>query len=249
MPYRRLPNTDAARLRALKTVLDSNEIYTVRNRFIDWQTINRAQPAYDRLLTAAEQYRLTYAAQMRGTGKIDKLQRNAQMYVSHFLQVLLMAVERGEIKKASLKLYGLDENTTTLPNMKSASGLLKWGAMAVEGEKARMKQGGRPIYNPTAGMVSTHLDIFRDSYEQQKRLQERTAKAAENLKRIRPEVDKVLCELWNQIEQHFKDEPAETRLDKCRQLGVVYYYRKKEKFSADEQTSNKQTSDKQTSGK
>lgn len=247
MPYRRLPNTDAARLRALKTVLDSNEIYTVRNRFIDWQTINRAQPAYDRLLTASEQYRLSYAAQMRGTGKIDKLQRNAQMYVSHFLQVLLMAVERGEIKKSALKLYGLDEETTTLPHMKSIGGLLKWGAMAVEGEKARVKQGGRPIYNPTVGMVSTHLDIFRDSYEQHKRLQERTAKAAEALKQIRPEVDSVLCDLWNQIEKHFKDEPAEDRLDKCRKLGVVYYYRKNEKSSADGQTRNKQTGGKQAS--
>ena len=108
MPYRRLPNTDAARLRALKTVLDSNDIYTVRNRFIDWKTINSAQPAYDRLLTAAEQYRLSYAAQLRGAGKLDKLQRNAQMYVSHFMQVLRMAVERGEIKKQALGLYGLD---------------------------------------------------------------------------------------------------------------------------------------------
>lgn len=99
MPYRRLPKTDAARLRALKTLLDNNEIYTVRNRFIDWKTLNRAQPAYDKLLTASEQYKVSYAAQLRGAGKGDKLQRNATMYVSHFLQVLLMAVERGEIKK------------------------------------------------------------------------------------------------------------------------------------------------------
>ncbi len=228
MPYRRLPKTDAARLRALKTVLDSNELYTVRNRFVDWQTINRAQPAYDRLLTAAEQYRLTYSAQLRGVGKIDKLQRNATMYVSHFLQVLMMAVERGEIKRPLLKLYGLDEDATTLPNMKSASALIRWGRQAVEGEKARVKQGGRPIYNPTVGMVGTHVDIFNDCYQQQKRLKDNTSRALESLKRIRPEVDEVILELWNQIEAHFKDEPAETRFDMCRKFGVVYYYRKNE---------------------
>ena len=82
MPYRRLPKTDAARLRALKTVLDSNELYTVRNRFVDWQTINRAQPAYDRLLTAAEQYRLTYSAQLRGVGKIDPEKREREKRIS-----------------------------------------------------------------------------------------------------------------------------------------------------------------------
>lgn len=228
MPYRRLPKTDAARLRALKTVLDSNDLYTVRNRFVDWQTINRARPAYDRLLTASEQYRLACSARVRGVGKIDKLQRNASMYVSHFLQVLMMAVERGEIKRSALKLYGMDEGTSTLPNMKSIGGLLRWGRLAVEGEKARVKQGGRPIYNPTIGMVSTHIDIFNDCYQQQKRLKDNIERALESLKRIRPEVDDVILELWNQIEAHFKDEPPEARFDMCRKFGVVYYYRKGE---------------------
>ena len=95
MPYRRLPKTDAARLKALKTLLNNNDIYTVRNRFIDWQTLNRAQPAYDRLLTAYEQYRVCLQAQTRSSGRFDKLQHKASVYVSHFLQVLLMAVERG----------------------------------------------------------------------------------------------------------------------------------------------------------
>ena len=98
MPYRRLPKTDAARLKALKTLLDNNEIYTVRNRFIDWQTLNKAQPAYDRLLTACEQYRLTMAAQIRNRNKMERSMQLAQVYVSHFIRVLLMSVERGEIK-------------------------------------------------------------------------------------------------------------------------------------------------------
>ena len=55
-----------------------------------------------------------------------------------------------------------------------------------------------------------------------------TASALESLKRIRPEVDEVILELWNQIEAHFKDEPAEARFDMCRKFGVVYYYRKNE---------------------
>ena len=75
MPYRRLPKTDAARLKALKTVLDCNDIYTVRNRIVDWQVLNRCRPAYDRLLTACEQYRVCMMAQKRKTGQMEKLQR------------------------------------------------------------------------------------------------------------------------------------------------------------------------------
>ena len=56
MPYRRLPKTDAARLKALKMLLENESVYAARNRFIDWSVINRARPAYDRLLTAVQQY-------------------------------------------------------------------------------------------------------------------------------------------------------------------------------------------------
>ena len=170
MPYRRLPKTDAARLKALKTLLSNTDTYTVRDRFIDRKTINEAQPAYDKLLTAYEQNRMNLKAQSRFTAKIDKLQKNAYMYVSHFLQVLFLAVERGEVKRQHLLLYGLQEDTSTVPNIKTVDGLLEWGQKVIDGEKARLKKGGRPIYNPTIGMVSTHYDIYKDIIERQRAL-------------------------------------------------------------------------------
>ena len=228
MPYRRLPKTDAARLRALKTLLDNNDVYVVRNRFLDWKTLNRAQPAYDRLLTANEQYRVSSQVQIRHTAKLERLQRNATIYVSHFVQVLLMSVERGETKRQLLPLYGLEADTTTVPNIKTLERLLEWGEKIVAGEKERIKKGGRPIYNPSIGMVSTHLDIFREAFEQQRRLQQRTQTVVADLQAIRPEVDDILLELWNQIEKHFENEPPEVRFAECRKFGVVYYYRRHE---------------------
>lgn len=228
MPYRRLPKTDAARLKALKTLLDNNDTYTVRDRFIDWKTINEAQPAYDKLLTAYEQNRMNVKAQSRFTAKIDKLQKNAYMYVSHFLQVLFLAVERGEVKRQHLLLYGLQEDSSTVPNIKTVDGLLEWGQKVIEGEKARLKKGGRPIYNPTIGMVSTHYDIYKDIIERQRALVLKSNRSLERLQELRPKVDEVLLDLWNQIEQHFASEPPETRFNHCREYGVVYYYRRHE---------------------
>lgn len=228
MPYRRLPKTDKARLKALETLLNNNDIYTARNRFIDWKVLNRAQPAYDKLFTACEQYRICMQTQVRHSPRIDKLQRNATIYISHFLSVLFMAVERGEIKKSYLPLYGLDAETTTLPNLKTIDGVIIWGKKVIEGERARMKKGGRAIYNPTIGMVATHYDIFKEAYENQSNLQRRTSKALEEIAKIRPEVDEILLELWNQIEAHFAELPPETRFNECRKLGVVYYYRRNE---------------------
>ena len=150
------------------------------------------------------------------------------MYVSHFLQVLFMSVERKEIRKQALTLYGLDPETTAVPNLKTVEGLLEWGKKTVEGEKARIKKGGRAIYNPTIGMVLTHYDIFREVYERQKGLQSRTNKALEDIQKLRPEVDEILLDLWNQIEKHFEKEPPEIRYAACRKFGVVYYYRRHE---------------------
>jgi len=228
MPYRRLPKTDAARLKALKTLLDNDDIYTVRNSFVDWKLLNGARTAYDKLYTACDQYRLMLNAQTRQTPKMARLMRNATMYVSHFLQVLFLAVERKEIKRAHLALYGLDAGTTSLPNIKSADGLLEWAPKVVAGEKARVKKGGRPIYNPTIGMVATHYEIFRDMYEKQQLVISRTQRALEDVQRQRPEVDSLLLDIWNQVEKHYEDEPTDIRLDHCRRLGVVYYYRRNE---------------------
>lgn len=228
MPYRRLPKTDAARLKALKTLLDNDDIYTVRNNVVDWRLLNAAQTAYDKLYTACGQYKLMLKAQTRQTPKVDRLLRNASMYVSHFLQVLFLSVERKEIKSVNLALYGLDSDTTALPNIKSADGLLEWAPKVVAGEKARVKKGGRPIYNPTIGMVSTHYEIFREVYEKQRLVMLRTQRVLEAVQRQRPEVDSLLLGIWNQVEKHFEGEPMEIRLAECRKLGVVYYYRRNE---------------------
>ncbi|WP_036878251.1 hypothetical protein [Xylanibacter oryzae] len=233
MPYRRLPKTDAARLKALKTVIDNNEIYTVKNRFIDWKTLNEVQQVYQKLLTANQQYNMCYNAQIRNSGKIDKLQRNAEMYISHFIQVLYLAMQRGEIKESNKKLYSLSEGDYSLPNIKTYDGILKSGINIIKGEKARIKNGGRPIYNPTISMVATHYDIFKEAYDKHKMLQDKTNKSFEILKVIRPDVDRVLLDLWNQIEKHFEEEPLEIKLDECRKFGIVYYYRSTEKIKVE----------------
>lgn len=228
MPYRRLPKTDAARLKALKTLLESDVLYSIRNRFLDYQLVNRAQPAYERLLTANDQYKLSFQAQTRVTPKIEKAQRTALLFLNHFIQVLLMAVERGEVKRELLALYQLPEDTTAVPNLKSIDRLIEWGDKIVNGEKQRIKQGGRPIYNPAIGTVIAHMDVFKDTLEQQKKLQARTQRVQDELNNIRPEVDEIILEVWNQVEKHYENEPPEIRYPECRKLGIVYYYRRHE---------------------
>lgn len=228
MPYRRLPNTDKSRLKALSTLLENNELYTVRDRFIDWKDINKAKTAYDKLLTLVNQYEIDKKAQSRGKGRIDKLQRNAVLYMSHFMQVLRMSIERGEIKKKALEFYSLSDDMAAL-NFQTISILLEWGPKIIAGENARLKKGGRPIYNPTIGMVSTHFEIYKEAYEKHQVLQRRTREMERQLKEVRPSIDELILKIWNDIEKHFMGEKVIDRVEECEKYGIKYYYRRKEK--------------------
>ena len=112
--------------------------------------------------------------------------------------------------------------------MKTPDTLMEWADKIIKGEKERTAKGGRPIFNPTIGMVSTHVEIFRDALMQQRKLQERTQQTLNTIQALRPETDELLLSLWNQIEKHYENEPPEIRYDACRRLGVIYYYRRHE---------------------
>jgi hypothetical protein len=228
MPYRRLPKTDLARLKALKVVLENNDVYTATNRIIDWKTLNKAQPAYDKLFDACQLYNISMSNQVMRSTKIAQLQKNAELYLSHFVQVLYMSIERGEIKDSYLQLYGLTPGSYILPNLKTCEGLVEHGPKIIAGEKMRIKNGGMPIYNPTIAKVAVHFDIFNEAYSNRKLLQNRTALALSRVSALREEVDKVILDIWNQVEKAFINLSPERRFEECRKYGVVYYYRRNE---------------------
>ena len=228
MPYRRLPKTDSARLKALKVVLDNNDVYTAGNRIIEWKTLNKAQPAYDKLFDACQQYNISMKNQIKKSTKNTQLQRNAELYLSHFVQVLYMAIERGEIKDSYLELYGLTPGIYILPNFKTCEGLVENKPKIIEGEKMRLKKSGMPIYNPTIAKDAVRWDSFNEAYRNRKSLQKRTALALERVSALRDDVDSIILDIWNQVENAFADLPPERRFEECRKYGVVYYYRRNE---------------------
>ena len=108
--------------------------------------------------------------------------------------------------------------------------MVEWGKRIIEGERKRTSQGGVPIYNPTIAKVKVYYDIFVDSYERQKALQVLTNRSLEGLATMRTRADELILDIWNQVEEKFRNiSPNELRLDKCRDYGVIYYYRTGEK--------------------
>lgn len=229
MPYRRLPNTDQARVRALKAAVEKGDVYNVRELAISLKTLSEARNFLRKFEAAQIYYIQCYENQARASRKHQSNVKTARLYISHFIQVLNLAVLRDEIKTAHKDLYGLPE-ANIVPDLLSEAALAEWGKKIIEGEKKRTAQGGIPIYNPTIARVKVHYDIFMDSYERQKNYQALTNRSLDALAAMRDRADELILDIWNQVEARYQDvTPNEVRLERCRDYGLIYYYRNNEK--------------------
>lgn len=230
MPYRRLPNTDQARIRAMEKLLEKVGMISVSEMAVSLNTISKIRGLLNRFRRLSEYYKDCFDNQSKASRKHQENTKLARLYISHFIQVLNLAALRMEIKPAQKNYYGLQPNVHNVPDLISETALMEWGEKIIVGEMKRTSEGGIPIYNPTIAKVKVRYDIFVESNEKQKNLQRLTAESLEDVTLMRPQVDELILDAWNQIEDYYKDVPdVDKRLDLCREYGIVYYYRAGEK--------------------
>jgi hypothetical protein len=228
MPYRRLPNTDQSRLRALRVVIQQEDNAAFNERIVVFKTILEAR----NFLTVFEkqllQYQQTLENQINANKRYQQIIHNARLYISHFIQVFNLAVIRGDIKKEHKLFYQLDPEVHNVPDLSTEQALLHWGKCIIDGENERIRNGGLPIYNPAIAKVKVHYEVYKEYKSTQKIHQNATNRNWEELDNLRKRGDDVILSIWNQVEAKFKDLPPYGRLEKCRQYGLIYYYRKGE---------------------
>lgn len=229
MPYRRLPNTDMARLHALQYALQKAQGADFNEMVLPYKVQSEAQRFLVQFENAVMQSKDNYTSTVNANKKYRHIVQNARMYISHFIQVLNLAVIRGEIKKEQKVLYGLDPHAHVVPDLSSDDYLMEWGQKIIEGEQKRMAQGGFPIYNPAINKVKVYYDIFCDHYKQHEFHIQNTNRVQGDLTALRTEADAIILNIWNLIEDYYKDSLPFAKMQKCMEYGIIYYYRKGEK--------------------
>ena len=234
MPYRRLPNTDLARLHALQNALRRAQEADYTEQVLPYKLQNDTQRFLAQFENAVLRSKDNYTSKVNANKQYRHIVQNARMYISHFIQVLNLAVIRGEIKKDLKLLYGLDPHQHIVPDLSTEEYLLEWGKKIIEGEQKRMANGGFPIYNPAINKVKVHYDIFCDHQRQHVFHVQNTERVQGDLGSLRTQADELILTIWNLVENHYKDLFPYARLMKCQLYGVIYYYRKGErKLSAE----------------
>ena len=228
MPYRRLPNTDNARLKAMRKAQEKGkEIPPFKLAF--------SQSSLHKVISFLPTFEKTMVHQKGSFNRqIDKNKeyhtqlKKAKLYISHFIQVVNMAIQRGEKSASILEFYKLNGHGNKLPPLNNEEDIIKWGNNIIEGETDRIRKGFSPITNPTVAVVKVRYEKFMEAYNNQKKLQESTNRALQELKDLRPKADKIILDVWNEVEDSFKDLPDNLKREKASEYGLVYIYRKNE---------------------
>ncbi len=228
MPYRRLPNTDSARRRALSKAFEKGRELPPFKLAYSQSTFQRVQtflPTWEKAMYESKQ---AYSNQVKRNKDYIRVQKKAKLYISHFIQVVNMAIMRGDLPENERGIFGMYADMTKLPVLNSESDLIKWGEKLIHGENLRKGKGLSPITNPTIAVVRVRYEQFLDAYKFQKTLQKNYSRAQDYLSSIRKEADNIILNVWNEVENHFADLTDKEKRAKGEEYGLSYVFRKSE---------------------
>ncbi len=228
MPYRRLPNTDAARIKAMKIALEKGKELPPHKLAFSSKSVVQLRKFLPQFEHNIQLYRHALASQNKKSKDYNEILRKARIYLTHFIRVMNMAIFRGELPSETRAFYGLATNESTVPSINTENELMSWGRRIIEGEEFRIRKGGSPITNPTIAVVKVRFENFIEAWTYHNNLAKKTYSYIEKNNLLRKEADEIILKLWNEIETSHGNLPDERKKEMNEDYGLVYFYRKNE---------------------
>jgi hypothetical protein len=231
MPAKRLPATDEKRILAMQTFLDREEmvegsaVLTPR----EFRDMKHFMLSYEGSCACVKQ-----ALDDEAAAAADLAQRlhNAQLYVSHFIQVLYLAAVRNEVKRENLAHYGLTySDDFTPPDLSTEEAVLAWGNRLITGEAERTALGGTAIYSPPISKVKVHYDLFKETVHSLKIYRQNAVRLQESLEDQRDRADSLIWTAWTKIEFAAGPLPIDERDKLYKEYGLDFYHHEGEQLN------------------
>jgi hypothetical protein len=228
MPYRRLPNTDTARIKAMKIALEKGKDLPPHKLAYSSKTVVRLQKFLPQFEYNIKLYRQSVNIQNNKSKDYNEILRKARIYLTHFIRVMNMAIFRGDLPAETRTYYGITLNESTVPSFNSENELVSWGKRIIEGEEFRIRKGGNPITNPTIAVVKVRYENFIQALYYQNSQAKRTFDFMEKNNSLRKEADDIILQIWNEVEASHCTLPEDIRKSSNEEYGLIYFYRKNE---------------------
>ena len=223
MPSRRLPQTDDQRSNALTSCSTKALATPPANWLITTAQNNTLQGTLSPWRNARNAAAQALQEQAAATALCDQCLIRTARIVSHFIQVLNLAIERGVLQPAVRAGYKLAVSNLDVPDINTVPDALLWAANIADGEAARVAEGGTPLAWPSAAEVAAESSDLAFNRSQQTTAKTFYDQLQEAIAAQRPAVDALIRDLWDTIEYNLRNEPTQSSLRrKAREWGVVY---------------------------
>lgn len=222
MPFRRMPNSDSARLQALQAASTKAAATDPAELAFSSETktaLDNTLPQWKQELQERGQ---ALSAQAAATEELAVRRARLRMWVSHFFQAFNMGVARGVCQASERAFFQLDVSSESLPSLDGEADLLTWAERIVAGETARTAAGGVAILQPSATEVGTELTAYQTYRATQAAAAGAYDREQEDVERMREQVDRLIRDLWDEVEFRFRREQPSSMRRKAREYGVTY---------------------------
>jgi len=228
MPYRRLPNTDVARLRALRIAFEKGKELPPFKLAFAQSTLQKVQSNIHFFESAVQETRQAFNVQVTKSKEYNKMLKKLKLYMSHFVQVTNMAIARGDLAASDREYFGFGKNQRKVPLFSTENEVIEWGEKLIRGETLRLSKGLNAVTNPSMAVLKVRYENYLDAYNYQKTLQKNLQRSQKKLIELRVIIDTIITSIWNEVEDFYKELPDDLKRKSSGIYGVVYFYRKGE---------------------
>lgn len=223
MPQRRLPKSETALLKAMRTGKDRKDSVpaplVIPYSAATIAKLDAFYPAYKAKVLAVE---AALQAQTSATSSVKDGRQVAIWLISDFFSALQSAIRRKKFDPTVRAFYGLAVSDGRIPTLTTEEDIIHWGENAADGEAARIAAGGAPITFPSIAEVNTAVSNFKNPNLAQANAKEAYDAAQEVLLADRAEADKLVLKMWNETEAAFDEGDKASMRRKAREWGVIY---------------------------
>jgi len=219
---RALPKTDVARNIAQKTAKLKKDVTAPANVPMTGGTQTRLDAQQPAFALKMNERSIALRAQTNSTMLKTAQQDKTKMFISHYFQAFNNGVARGVFSASDRAFYGLDVNSQSVPPLDKEALIVYWGERLITGDAARIAAGGVPMSNPNTSEVAAEYDSFVAINLSQSNFKDAFDTAQEAVGAMRPETDKLILRIWDEVEAAYNDETIESKRRKAREWGVFY---------------------------
>ncbi len=222
MPTRRIPRTDDERSAAMSVCAAKAQNTPLADRLITPAQDNTLNGTLSPWRARRDAIGPALQAQTAATESANTTYTTLVRVISHYIQVINFAIERGVLPASTRSYYQLPVTHAEVPVINTCAQALLWAGHLASGETARVADGGPAMAWPAIAEVNIAATACADAENTQSGAKSGYDIAQEDVAEMRPQVDVLIKDLWDTIEYNLRADAPPSLRRKAREWGVVY---------------------------